>query len=183
MLELNFSPFPTLTTERLILREITLDDAEAVFAIRSDDRVMQYIGRPRAKELVDSIELIQRTIRDRAENTAISWAITQKGDPTLIGMIGYYRLKPEHYRGEVGYALSADRWRKGIMSEALRVVVETGFEQFGFHSIEADTDPNNIASNALLKASGFVREGLFKENFFWNGKFLDSAVYSKLAGT
>jgi ribosomal-protein-alanine N-acetyltransferase len=104
-----------------------------------------------------------------------------KSDDTMIGAIGYYRLKKEHYRGEVGYLLAIEHWRKGIMREALDAVVECGFKRLGFHSIEAITSPENTASNALLASCGFVREGLFKEDFFWNGEFRDSAHWSKLA--
>ncbi|HQV53647.1 MAG: GNAT family N-acetyltransferase [Flavobacteriales bacterium] len=181
MSQLKTDPFPTLHTERLVLREITMHDVEAVFAIRSDERVMQYIGKPRAKEIKDSVELIARLKKGREDSSSITWGITTKNDPTLIGMIGYHRIQPEHYRGEIGYTLHADHWRKGIMSEAMKAVVAHGFGGLGFHSIEARTDPKNSASNALLLSNGFVREGLFKENYYWNGEFLDSAVYSKLA--
>jgi ribosomal-protein-alanine N-acetyltransferase len=181
MLQLKTDPFPTLNTERLVLREITMDDVEAVFAIRSDERVMQYIGKPRAKDIKDSVELIERVQKGREESSSITWGITTKSDPKLIGMIGYYRIQLEHYRGEIGYTLHADHWRKGIMSEATKAVVAHGFEGLGFHSIEARTDPKNSASNALLQSNGFVREGLFKENYFWNGEFLDSAIYSRIA--
>ena len=181
MLTLNFSPFPKIVTERLILREIDMGDVDALFDIRSDERVMRYIGRSKAKEKSDSIELIERIIRDLKENTSISWAITLKDDPKLIGTIGYYRIKLEHHRGEVGYALHPDHWGKGIMCEALNAVTEVGFQQFGFHSIEGVTEPRNHSSNRLLQRCGFIREGLFKENYLWNGEFLDSTVYSKLA--
>ncbi len=180
MLELDLHPFPELRTERLFLRAITREDGPALFRIRSDKGIMQHIGRPLAGTLKDAVDLIDRALNDQAENNGISWAITLKDHPTLIGTIGYYRLKKEHYRGEVGYALHSDHWRKGLMTEALLAVVACGFERLGFHSIEADTDPRNAASNALLRSCGFVREGLFKENFFWNGEFLDSAVYSLL---
>ncbi|MEO8066872.1 MAG: GNAT family protein [Flavobacteriales bacterium] len=182
MLTVRFSPFPILTTERLLLRKLVRSDAPAMFAMRSDPRVMQHIGRPRATALEDARKLIRVVQKDLAGDHSISWAITLKGDDTLIGTIGYYRLKLEHHRGEIGYMLSADHWRKGIMGEALDAAVACGFDRFGFHSIEADTDPLNVASNALLARHGFVREGLFKENFFWDGKYLDSAVWSRLAG-
>jgi ribosomal-protein-alanine N-acetyltransferase len=99
----------------------------------------------------------------------------------VIGTIGYYRMKLEHFRGEVGYMLAPEHWRQGLMSEALEAAVQCGFQRFGLHSIEAVTDPKNIASNALLKRCGFVREGLFKENYYWNGRFFDSAVWSRMA--
>ena len=181
MLTVNFSPFPVMTTERLVLRKLVRTDAPALFAMRSDERVMQHIGRPRATALEDARKLIAVCTKDHASNHGITWAITMRNDDTQIGTIGYYRLKLEHYRAEIGYMLSPGHWRKGIMGEALEAAVACGFERFGFHSIEADTDPLNVASNTLLARHGFVREGLFKENFFWNGEFKDSAVWSRLA--
>lgn len=181
MLTLDLSSFPILRTERLLLRAPHMGDASALFTMRSDERTMQYIGRRRATTQADAEELLQRIRTEQETNTGISWAITRHGDDTMIGTIGYYRIKFEHYRGEVGYMLNPDHWRKGIMREALNAVVQCGFERLGFHSIEADTDPLNTGSNALLAACGFTREGLFKESFFWNGTFQDSAVWSKLA--
>jgi len=58
---------------------------------------MHFIGKPKAIEKCDGIELIERTMRDLKDNTSISWAITLKEDWTLIGMIGYYRMKLEHH--------------------------------------------------------------------------------------
>ena len=189
MLALDLSDFPVLTTERLVMRQLSAADAPALFAMRSDDRVMQHIGRPMATTLQDATDLIDRIAADRTANTGITWALTLKasssrsieGDDTLIGTIGYYRLKLEHHRGEIGYMLGFDHWGKGLMGEALDAAVGCGFERFKFHSIEAVTDPRNTASNTLLERHGFMREGLFKEDYYWNGEFLDSAVWSKLA--
>ncbi len=182
MLVLDISEFPLLTTERLNLRELRNDDAPALFAMRSDERVMRHIGRPRATTLADAEELIVTIARDRNENNGITWALTIKGNDTLIGTIGFYRMQKEHFRAEVGYMMHTDHWRKGLMGEALDAVVAQAFKGFGLHSIEAVTDPENTASNRLLARHGFLREGLFRENFFWNGKFYDSAVWSRLKG-
>lgn len=181
MLDVRFLPFPELRTERLLLRRLRDEDAQAVFTMRSDVEVMRHIGRPRATTVQDATDLMARMGRDLEANEAITWAIALHGNDTLIGTIGYYRLKKEHHRGEVGYMLSPAHWRKGIMGEALDAVVRCGFERIGFHSIEAITDPRNTASNRLLETRGFAREGLFRENFFWEGEFLDSAVWSRLA--
>lgn len=181
MLTLDLTDFPALTTERLHLRELTMADAPALFAMRSDERLMAHIGRPRATTLQDAEELIMRIAKERSENAGITWALTLHGDDTLIGTIGYYRLKLEHHRAEIGYMLAFDHWHKGLMGEALEAAVACGFERFRFHSIEAVTDPRNIASNKLLERHGFTREGLFRENYYWNGEFQDSAVYSRLA--
>ena len=181
MLDLDLSEFPVLRTERLLLRELRSDDALSLFALRSDQRVMQYIGRPRAGTVGDAEELIERIAIDRSNNAGITWALEFRDGSPLIGTIGFYRLKLEHHRAEVGYLLGSSYWGQGLMGEALDEVVGCGFGQFGFHSIEAITDPRNTASNRLLERHGFVREGLFKENYCWNGEFQDSAVYSRLA--
>jgi len=67
------------------------------------------------------------------------------------------------------------------MGEAFSAVTGAGFQRSGFNSIEAVTDPLNLASSRLLLRCGFIRKGLFKENYFWQGEFVDSAVYSKVA--
>lgn len=181
MLTLDLSDHPVLRTERLLLRELRPQDAPALFTLRSDPRVMAHIGRPRATTLGDAEELIARIARDRSENAGITWGIHFQGADALIGTIGYYRLKLEHHRGEIGYMLGYDHWGQGLMGEALEAAVACGFERFRFHSIEAVTDPRNTASNKLLERHGFLREGVFKENFYWNGEFQDSAVWSRLA--
>ncbi len=181
MLEMDLAEFPLLTTGRLVLRELSLADAPALFAMRSDERIMRHIGRPIATGLEDAIALIERIVKERSTNEGITWGMTLRDDDTVIGTIGYYRLKLEHHRGEIGYMLAADHWGKGLMGEALDAAVACGFERFRFHSIEAVTDPRNAPSNKLLERHGFVREGLFKENYYWNGEFQDSAVWSKLA--
>jgi ribosomal-protein-alanine N-acetyltransferase len=163
-----------------VLRELVPADAEALYALRNDERVMRHIGRPRASSLADADELITRIAADRVANAGITWGLALKGSDRLEGTIGYYRLQLAHHRGEVGYLLAPERWGQGYMGEALEAVVDHGFRLLRFHSIEAVTDPGNEASNRLLARHGFIREGLFKENYFWEGRFLDSAVWSRL---
>ena len=67
------------------------------------------------------------------------------------------------------------------MSEAIKAVLEIGFKKYKFHSIEANVNPKNKYSIKLLEKNNFRREGYYKENYFFNGKFLDSAIYSLVA--
>jgi [ribosomal protein S5]-alanine N-acetyltransferase len=68
----------------------------------------------------------------------------------------------------------------GIVSEALKKVVEYGFNEMKLHSIEAILDPKNRGSEKVLLKNGFVKEGHFIENEYYEGRFLDSMVYSLL---
>jgi ribosomal-protein-alanine N-acetyltransferase len=69
---------------------------------------------------------------------------------------------------------------KGIMQEALSAVLNYGFELLKLHSVEANVNPNNVSSIKLLERNGFVREAYFKENYYYNNQFLDTAIYSLL---
>lgn len=180
MLTFNFDPFPELVTKRLHLRKMVATDADAFFELRSNRQIMQYIARPLAETPDDALQLILSMEEGIAKNDMINWGITLKGENKVIGTIGYYRMKPEHYRAEVGYLLHGDFHKKGIMQEALEVVLDHGFDQMKLHSIEAVTDPDNTASQDLLLRNKFVKEAYFKENHFFEGKFLDSVHYSLL---
>ncbi|MBC7874527.1 MAG: GNAT family N-acetyltransferase [Ferruginibacter sp.] len=181
MLQPNFTPFPELITERLLLRKLTPDDAPAIFILRSDERVLRFIGREPAASLNEAGEFIERIDRSAGANEAILWGIVMQDDPgTVIGTICYWRLQPENYRAEIGYALHPDHWRKGMMKEAIRKVLAYGFDVMKLHSIEGRISKENAASAAILEKTGFVKEAHLKEEFFFRGKFLDTIIYSRL---
>ncbi|HZH36984.1 MAG TPA: GNAT family protein, partial [Flavisolibacter sp.] len=92
----------------------------------------------------------------------------------------YWRLEKENYRAEIGYMLEPRLHGQGFMYEAIQAVLHYGFEQLGLHSVEAQIDPRNGASAALLKKAGFIQEGYFRENYFLRDRFADTAVYSLL---
>lgn len=178
MLQIKFSPFPILETERLRLRQIVETDKEQMFLLRSNPEIMRYIPRELPKTIDDALDHIHHMEDLRLQNECLNWAITLKGEDKVIGIIGYYRPQPENHRAEIGYMLLADYHGKGIMQEALTKAMAYGFNELKLHSIEAVTDPENYASWKLLEKNNFVREGHFKENTFWQGDFLDNYVYS-----
>jgi ribosomal-protein-alanine N-acetyltransferase len=180
MLEINFAPFPTLETERLQLRRLANDDVDEIFALRSDHEVMKYIPRPLAKTKEDALAHISMINEKIDSNEGINWAITFKDNPKLIGIIGHYRIKPEHYRSEIGYMLLPEYHGQGIISEAINEVVKYGFQEMKLHSIEAIIAPENTASEKVLQKNGFVKEAHLIENEYYKGQFLDTVIYSLL---
>ena len=183
MLVFNFSPFPNLETNRLNLRRLTHSDVNEVFDLRSNPEIMQFIPRPLLKTEEEAYEFITTTDLTIDNNTVINWGITNKKNDKLIGMIGFYRVKPENYRAEVGYILLAEFHGQGIITEALQRVIQFGFDEMGLNSIEAVIDPDNFASEKVLLKTNFVKEGHFKEHQFFEGKFFDSVFYSLLKKT
>src|SRR5688572_8404831 len=98
MLLVNFDPFPILESERLLLRRITVNDANEIFRLRSDAETMKYVPRPLARNLDDAKAHISNIEAKIVANEGINWAITIKNDPAFIGIIGHYVLKPDHFR-------------------------------------------------------------------------------------
>jgi [ribosomal protein S5]-alanine N-acetyltransferase len=176
----NFQPFPTLETEGLVLRNVEERDAEAMFALRSDNRIMQYLNRPKAQTIDDAVTLIHSIRTNLQNNTGITWAITQKGNDTLLGTIGFWRIEAQNFRAEIGYLLHTAYQGRGWMSAVIQKVIAYGFEQMQLHSIEAHIDPRNTPSARLLEKANFIREAYFKENLYQDGVFTDTAVYSLL---
>ena len=180
MLHTDFHPFPELSTERLILRRIVDEDKDDFFLLRSDSRVMAYIDRPPAETPDDAVKLIRVMDGLLQSGDGITWGIALKGQPGLLGTIGLWRIVKENHRAEIGYLLHPGHQGKGLMQEAIAKVLDYGFSVIRLHSVEATVNPANEASLRLLEKNGFVREAYFKENYFYNGMFKDSLIYSLL---
>jgi len=180
MMQLNFNPFPILTTERLVLRRMDVADAPEMFFLRSDAGMLEYIDREPAKSVDEVVAFIEMVDNGIIANEAINWAITHKDSTRLIGNICIWNVQKEHCRAELGYVLHPDWQGKGIMAEAMQAVLHYAFNTMKLHSAEANVMPANIASVRVLERHGFVREAYFRENYCFRGQFTDSAVYSLL---
>jgi [ribosomal protein S5]-alanine N-acetyltransferase len=180
-LHIQFAPFPVLETERLTLRAYRDSDAPEVLFMRSDPRMMRYIDREPAPDLDAAREHIRVVQENLAAGEGILWAICLKGEEHLIGNVCFWRMDKPHFRAEIGYMLFPDHQGQGLMHEAAAAALDYAFQVMHFHSIEANVNPDNAGSIRVLERLGFVREAYFRENYYYNGKFLDSAIYSLLA--
>lgn len=165
--------FNTIRTERLLLRPLKLEDAPAYFKLRSSPEVMNYIQRPLAQSEAEVLEQIKEQLQSQTDGKMVVWAIADLNDQ-LIGVAGYWRMQLEHQRAEVGYMIDEPFHGQGLGTEALNAILAFGFQKMQLHKIEADIDPNNIASLRLLERFGFKQEALFRENRFFNEQFYDS---------
>lgn len=181
-LNLCFQPFPVLHTPRLLLRQVQPDDVDEIFFLRSDPSVLQYIDRYPARSKEEAAAFIDNVRKWEAANESILWAMCFPENQKLIGTIGYWRIQPEHFRAEIGYVLHPQHHGNGLMTEAMKAVIDYAFEVMRLHSIEANINPMNEASKQVLLKNGFVQEAYFRENFYFDGKFLDSMIFSKING-
>ena len=181
MLEVNFVPFPVITTERLMLRQAKFEDAPEFLFLRSDIRVLQYIGKEPITSLEEAQIYVQLLTDNLNDGVGITWAITLKGEDKMIGTIALWRWMKESYRAEIGYVMHPDHSGKGIMQEAMMAVTDHGFNKMGLHSIEASVNPANVASLKVVERAGFIKEGHFRDRCCFRGVFSDRAIYSLIA--
>ncbi len=174
-----FEAFPTLETERCLLRKIFSTDQQKIFEGLSHPEVIKYYGVSYAsfgatKAQMDFYnELL-------SNETGIWWAICQKQNHQFIGACGFNNWMKEHRKAEIGFWLLPEFQQKGYMSEAVKKVIEYGFTEMNLHRIEAIIETGNDNSSKLLRKMGFAYEGTNKECEIKNGRFIDLEVYALL---
>ena len=143
MNKLNFTPFPVLGTERLILRCLEVSDDQELFKLRSIRRVNKYIVRPKQKNIKEIRAFISKISNGINNNEWIYWVITLNENPRLIGTICLWNFSEDKTVAEIGYELDPAFQGKGIMSEALKKIIEFAFRDIELISIEAYTHKEN----------------------------------------
>lgn len=177
-----FENYQALETKRCILRPPTMEDADAIFDIMSDETVTQYLGRFPMKTHDEAVQQVNRYLTGLTSQSSMSWVICSRDDMAVMGTVSIFSLIKEHCRAELGYILAPQWWGRGIMSEVIRAAVDFAFDTMSLHSLMAQIDPDNGASKRLLEKFGFVQEAYFREDFYHpvEQKFTDTAVFSLL---
>lgn len=175
-----FENFPHLESERLVLREFSLKDAADIYMIRTNDDVMTYMDSNRHGSVEDSKQFIANNLEAYKQGNGIFWAITEKSTNEFAGDFSFWRIDRKNHRAEIGYTLKPQFWGKGYMKEAMIEIIKFGFNVLNVHSLEANVNPQNKNSSGILFRMGFKKEAYFRENYFFNGRYLDSEIYSLL---
>ena len=173
--------FPTLTTQRLVLREIADHDVEAVFAMESDPVAMRYWSRPPMREIAEARAAVERARGYFPAHVGLRWSIARPADDWMIGHVSLFNFHEQSGRAEIGYGLARPHWGQGFMHEALIAVIDYAFGPLGLRRLEADTDPRNQASIRALERLGFTREGLLRERWQVGEEISDSLLLGLLA--
>ncbi|QXP61896.1 GNAT family N-acetyltransferase [Olleya sp. HaHaR_3_96] len=155
-------------------------DAQTLLNLRSNKAISKYMDTTIPKRIEDTEQRIEGYIKAFKEEKGITWAIIEKENNTIIGNFGIWSIDQQHSRGEIGYILNPSFWGKGYMTEALTTLINFGFRDLNLHSFSANVNLENVNSKTLLLKFGFKLEALFRENFYYNGQFLDSEIYCLL---
>ncbi|QVK17027.1 GNAT family N-acetyltransferase [Mycoplasmatota bacterium] len=169
--------FPEIETEKIRLRKLRLDDGPELFKYYSNEKVYRYLDWNGPETLEKSYDVIKIWNQGFIDGWIIRFAIADKVTDKIIGTILLNEF--EGKRAEIGYELSEDYWRNGIMSEAMYEVLSLGFKQLGLVRIQAFVCEENTASKELLKKFNFKEEGYLRkyECHYVTGECKDMYVY------
>ena len=156
---MKFKPFPEITTTRFFLRKIKESDCKTILFLRSDETINKFIERPenrKTKNIPEAIKFIKQIDENIETSKSIAWGITLKDDPQIIGTICLWNFSEDQKTAEIGYDLSPKFHGNGVMDEAMKSVIEYGFNVLNLDKIEAYTHQKNESSKKLLERNRFT---------------------------
>ncbi|WP_261134385.1 GNAT family N-acetyltransferase [Bacillus sp. Marseille-Q3570] len=169
-----FADVPKIETERLILRKITLDDAEDMYSYASDEEVTRFVTWNTHSSSSDTIEFINSFL----PQYDAPWGIELKENGKCIGTVHFVWWQPEHKAAEIGYVLSKEYWGRGLITEAARAVITFGFESMDLVRIQARCFLENKGSERVMEKLGMSFEGISRKGMYVKGEHKDLKVYS-----
>lgn len=169
-----------LETERLTLRPLCESDAEKMFEIFSDELVMRYYDLKPFKNFSQAVEQVKLFMVGLKERSMIRWGIELKETGELIGTCGFHCINEKSKKAEIGYELNRKHWGMGLMTEALKSVIEFVFTQTDINRIEAFVEIPNTASQRLLDKIGFTKEGILRSYEMCRGNLIDITIWGYL---
>ena len=169
-----------LTTERLTLRPLSVTDAPALFAARSDAEVMRYWDWP-AQTSVEQVEnIIADHFDEVADGNVLWWVVALTPDGPAIGECDLSDIDHHHRRAEVGFMFGRPYWGQGYAREAMESVIAHGFGGLGLERLAARLHAGNEASRRLLERLGFTYEGTLRGHVLRDGTRRDCLLYGRL---
>jgi ribosomal-protein-alanine N-acetyltransferase len=170
----------TLTTERLVLRWVTRDDAPDHFSLFSDPRVTRYWSTPAWTDMAQARDFVDAALAEYTSGEGLRFSIILRDSDTFVGSVKLYDFFDQNRRCDVGYALLPAHWGKGYLAEAMVALLDYAFADLNMNRIEADIDPRNEASAKLLERMAFQKEGYMRERWIVNGEICDTAFYGRI---
>ena len=170
-----------IITKRLKLRRYELDDAYDMFKNwAADNEVTKFLSWKPHDNIDVTKEFVVQSI-SKYNNNIYYWGIELKEIGEIIGDISIVRLEEAHLSCEIGYCMSRKYWGNGIMTEALKAVIDYLFAEVGFNRIAAKHDTNNVGSGKVMIKSGMSYEGTLRQvKLRNNNEFYDLAQYAIL---
>lgn len=166
--------------DKVNLRIVTKADALTIYRNIADKDISRFTHIPDPYKLEDAYDFIRFTHRQRRRKTGYHFGLENKDDGEIIGGINLENICEVNRKGEIGYWLAKPYWGKGIMVEAINLMLEFCFTKVKLHRVQAHVFPDNAGSIRVLEKTGFKREGLIREGFTQRGIHVDVYLYAIL---
>ena len=176
----NYLYMPTLETERLRLRKLTMRDAEDIFRYSRDPEVARHVLWDAHRSIADSRAYLRYMLHKYRTREPASWGIEWKETGRIIGTIGFMWIQTDNASAEIGYSLAREYWNRGIMTEALAAVIRFGFNRMNLNRLEAQHELTNPASGAVMRKCHMQKEGTLRSRLFNKGRYVDVDLYAIL---
>ncbi|KAM3106796.1 GNAT family N-acetyltransferase [Phormidesmis sp. 146-33] len=171
----------TLQTERLTLRLLASGDASSIQTVASVREIADtMISIPHPYPDGEARQYVDRQMAELAAGRSVTFVIERKGDPTLSGIVEVRDIEREHSQAELSFWLAVEAWGQGYMSEALKPILQFGFETLELNRLYAYHMMRNPGSGKVLQRNGFVQEGGLRQRVRKWGKFEDVALWAIL---
>lgn len=174
-----FNVFPKMSTERLNLRNIKLEDAESIYKLLSNPEVIKHDTFELFTNIKQAEDIIKWFNNEFKQKRAICWGISLKNESEIIGFCKC-EIEIPKVRADLGYDLRPEYWNMGIMTEVLSIIIDFTFKTLNVNRIEAAVSIENNASIRVLDKLGFVNEGILRERSYWKGSCHDMMMLSIL---
>jgi ribosomal-protein-alanine N-acetyltransferase len=176
-----FKKIPTLETKRLVLRKLKVSDYADMYEYSKSDKVTKYLlwrSHPDARYTRDYLSFVQTQYRT---GNFFDWAVVEKETNKMIGTCGFARLDFENNLAEIGYVINPAYWRRGYATEAVKRVVDYGFEDLNIHRIEARYIVGNEVSRRVMEKCGMSFEGIHKSSLYVKEEYVSVGYCSIVA--
>jgi RimJ/RimL family protein N-acetyltransferase len=173
-------PTPTLQTARLTLRPFQDTDAQAIYALQSNARVLRYWDSPPWTDPSRAQAFLAQCRQMAADGTGLRWAIETVQGRSFLGWCAMFRWNAVYRSAGMGYCLEEEAWGQGYATEAAGALLHWAHETLDLNRVEAELDTRNLASARVLEKLGFEREGLRREDCVVAGEVSDSWIYGLL---
>lgn len=173
-------PTPTLETPRLRLRPFSRADADSLYELHSDARVLRYWDSPPWTDRARAGRFLAVCRQLADEGTGARLAMEHGADGSFLGWCGLSRWNPEFRSAALTYCLTEAAWGHGYATEGAAALLQWAFDTLDLNRVQAEADTRNAASARVLAKLGFVLEGTLREDCVVNGDVSDSWVFGLL---
>lgn len=177
---MTLQPPHTLESRRLLLRLVRETDIPDLLEVNGDDEVTRFLPYPSWLSLEDGQALFDRMNSLMAAEETLQFVVVDRASARAIGTCLLFHHEQPSARAEIGYVMGRAHWGKGLMHEALTSLIAFAFDACQLRRLEAEVNPQNLASLRLLHKLGFTREGLLRQRWAAKGDPYDTHIFGLL---